>query len=473
MDETKGSFFKKINPVYRILIISVLVFIALFFLAQMICVNSKYTAEAGTDCPAERFVRIDFGNCEYAGDSEFFDPAVPGTYMLRIRNGLFIHTCRLTIIDSIDPKIGLCDVVIGMGKKVEAADFVDSINDATDCTVTYKGTGPDYDLTDQVQQVEITVTDAGGNQVDASANLTILPIEAKVDVPLFSDPPVIEDFVAQSVLEAEGDVAAFAGDPALLDYGTPGVYPIDIIFRGVQYTVEIGVVDVNPPVFSEASDRIIALGDTVAFKNLVEATDDSGSCEITFDANEVDTTKLGTYPITYTAVDESGNESSIVINVTVTDYTADEQELYDKVDEILKSITTDDMDAIAKARAIYDYVTKHVTYTVDSPRSDTVTEALQGLEQSKGDCHVYASLSEVMLTRAGILNKRIERVSEDSSHDWNLIDINDGHGWYHFDTTPRTDHPVIFMWDDEKLREYSDAHGGSHDYDRETYPDIP
>ena len=85
---------KRINPIYLFLGISAGIFVILFFLAQLICVYPKYTVEAGTPCPADRFARIRLGNVEFDPDSEFFEVSVPGTYSLRIKNGLFTHDCR-------------------------------------------------------------------------------------------------------------------------------------------------------------------------------------------------------------------------------------------------------------------------------------------------------------------------------------------------------------------------------------------
>jgi hypothetical protein len=65
----------------------------------------------------------------------------------------------------------------------------------------------------------------------------------------------------------------------------------------------------------------------------------------------------------------------------------------------------------------------------------------------------------------------IERIPEgDSMHYWNLIDIGDG--WYHFDTTRRADGTTFFYWTDAQIKEYSDAHNGTHNYDRSKYPTI-
>ena len=93
----------------------------------------------------------------------------------------------------------------------------------------------------------------------------------------------------------------------------------------------------------------------------------------------------------------------------------------------------------------------------------------------RGDCYNYACMAKAMLTRAGITNMDIERIPAGNSlHYWNLVDIGDGHGWYHFDTTPRVDgNPTILLWTDAQMMEYSQAHGNCFNYDRAVYPAIP
>ena len=83
---------------------------------------------------------------------------------------------------------------------------------------------------------------------------------------------------------------------------------------------------------------------------------------------------------------------------------------------------------------------------------------------------MYACVSKVLLDRAGIKNMDIEKIPAKSRHYWNLVDI--GEGWYHFDTTPRVDHPTIFYWDDATLMEYSENHKLSHNYDHDLYPKV-
>ncbi len=123
-----------------------------------------------------------------------------------------------------------------------------------------------------------------------------------------------------------------------------------------------------------------------------------------------------------------------------------------------------------KAWAIYSYVLGNVSYINHTEKGDWIRAAYEGLVDKKGDCYAYACAAKALLTRAGIPNLDIRRIPTSFEHYWNLVDV--GEGWYHFDTTPRPDHPTIFLWTDAELMEYNAEHYGAFDYDPALYPEI-
>ena len=97
--------------------------------------------------------------------------------------------------------------------------------------------------------------------------------------------------------------------------------------------------------------------------------------------------------------------------------------------------------------------------------------ALDMLNNGQGDCFSFYSIAKAMLTRTGIKNMDIS-VNNPSSgilHYWNLVDIEDGHGWYHFDTTRWDSEIHVFLWEDSQLAVYND---GRWDYNPDNYPPI-
>lgn len=232
--------------------------------------------------------------------------------------------------------------------------------------------------------------------------------------------------------------------------------------------------DNESPVISGTRDFTIFIGAGVSYKKNVTVSDNSGrDIALNVDSSQVNLNVEGVYPVTYTATDASGNSTSVTVNVTVKEQTYDLEQVNILADDVLARIINDGMSQRDKAYAIFNYCKTNIGYINDSVKGDYVRSAYEGFVKKRGDCYVYASTAKVLLTRAGIPNMDIERIpSATTTHYWNLVDIGDGHGWYHYDTTPRWNHPTIFLWVDAQIKEYSDANDNSHNYDRTKYPEI-
>lgn len=233
------------------------------------------------------------------------------------------------------------------------------------------------------------------------------------------------------------------------------------------------VEDTEKPVIEGAADMTVYIGENVSYKSNVKVSDVCPDVSLKVDSSQVNLKAAGSYPLTYTATDCAGNTNSITVTVTVKQRSYSLEEVNQLADQILAKILTDGMSQYDKAYAIFKYVKGNISYVNDSEKGNYLKAAYQGMVTKSGDCYTYASTAKVLLTRAGITNMDIERIpSGTSMHYWNLVDIGDGHGWYHFDTTPRYNHPVIFLWTEAQLKEYSDNNKNSHNYDRSAYPVV-
>lgn len=233
--------------------------------------------------------------------------------------------------------------------------------------------------------------------------------------------------------------------------------------------------DTEAPVITGAIDRTVYIGDTVSYRSFLSASD---NCEegltFTIDSGDVNLNTEGTYTVTCTATDAAGNTTTAEFSLTVAERTYSENEAFELADAVLAEILTDDMSNYDKAYAIFCYIKSHVSYVSTSDHSTWTKAASDALTTGRGDCYSYASVSKLLLTRAGITNMDIHKIPTSTRHYWNLVDIGDGHGWYHFDTTPRRNgHPQIFLWTDAQMMEYSEANNDCFNYDRSAYPEIP
>lgn len=282
-----------------------------------------------------------------------------------------------------------------------------------------------------------------------------------------------EDFV-ETVEDVTEVSLSFQEEPDILLAGeqTVSVVATD---RGGNETVKEAkltlAVDTEFPVIEGVTDLTVYEGGSIAYKRNVTVTDNCPEeLDLIVDNSAVNLSVAGEYPITYIARDASGNETTETATVIVKEQLYDIDEVYALADAVLAKILTPEMTPLEKAQAIYQYNKYNIAYINHSEKGNWVRAAYEGLAYKKGDCYVYACTAKVLLDRAGIRNMDIIKIPTRRSHYWNLVDL--GEGWYHFDTTPRTDHPTIFMWTEAQLMEYSGRHYGSHNYDHSLYPEV-
>lgn len=503
-------------------------------------VYKRCVFEAGVEISPEDFLKKEGMEIAFAKDSKPVDTKVPGDYPVKLKSGMFTYECTATVQDTIPPTGEAVDVYFEEGQMVGPEQFVTSIQDETEVTVSYVKE-PDYSIHGK-QQIEVALTDAGANQTVISSNLITrvtvkeLTLEAGEAIPeiaafLLSEEgeaafvtdlqtvPVnqigdydieiaIHDTTYITVLHVQDTVApvvksknattykskeigceafiASAKDATALNYqfviapdvSLAGEQPVSIQVTdagGNSVTVEAVVTvveDTQPPVISGAADFSAYIGGRINYKGGISVWDDyASSPKLTVDTSQVNVNAEGTYPVTYIATDDVGNQSSVTVYITMKQHVLDESEVYWLADGILAKIISPGMSSYDKLTAIYNWVRGNLGYVNSSEKGNWVNAAYQGLANRQGDCYVYACTAKALLTRAGIDNRDIEKIPSYSRHYWNLVDI--GGGWYHFDTTPRKGETTWFCYiSDAELMSYSVSHHNSHNYDRSIYTDI-
>ena len=188
----------------------------------------------------------------------------------------------------------------------------------------------------------------------------------------------------------------------------------------------------TPPRIEGTRDITSMIGTGIMFRQGVTAFDALGrEIEFGIDSSQVDTNALGVYTAIYYAEDAWGLRTEVEITVTIT--SIDPDEVIRRVDVILEGLIRDDMTQRQKARVIFDWVVQNVEFAGGIGQDNVYEAAWQALQHRRGHCFVFYGISEIMLTRAGVPNMRIERIpGTPTRHRWNLINP-DGLGWHHFD----------------------------------------
>ena len=246
-------------------------------------------------------------------------------------------------------------------------------------------------------------------------------------------------------------------------------------------TVKLNLIeDSEPPIISGAKDLMAYVGDTgVAYYAGVTVTDNChGKLKLQADYALVDLTTEGEYPVTYYAYDHAGNVSTAEITIHVYKEEITLEMLYSKIDPLILELGLADMDKADQARAIFQFVhtDARIVYTDTSDKTDWIREAYFSLENRKGDCFSYFSLSKAFFERLGIENLDVQRLPgfTDDTHYWSMINIaeaNERPVWYHYDATRLRD--VSYsgaLLTDAQIDAFCEQRAYFYYYDRSKYP---
>lgn len=285
------------------------------------------------------------------------------------------------------------------------------------------------------------------------------------------------------------EAAVFSSDGSKTETFAAGEYRIvyfcerdDVI--PVESVLTVIPEDKMPPVIMGATDKDVFLGDTVSYRKGITVSDNEDKNTILeIDASKVDLTRIGEYPLTYSATDKRGNTVSVTVKVRVIERPTDnpgnpssictKEELDALCNKILSEILKDSMTEREKAEAIFNRVAQ-IKYVGTSNKETWISGAYTGLTTGRGDCFNYYAASKALLTLAGIPNYDLKRVGGTSDHYWQIAYV-DG-GWYHFDACPHPNGYEIkcFLLTEDEVAAYSRkaevVRPKYYNYDRESCP---
>lgn len=266
----------------------------------------------------------------------------------------------------------------------------------------------------------------------------------------------LEDFVV-SATDLSGEVSLELKTE--LDFEHPGVTTVVVEATDVNGNVTTGETtltikaDTTPPVFYGLRSMTVEKHSTPDFRQGVSAYDTlDGYVSFTVDSSSVNTAKRGTYYVSYTAVDSSGNRAVSYRTVTVSHDAEDTAAL---VRSTAAKLSNDPL-------AIRNYVRNLIYYSYYNwGGSDPVW---YGMQVQEGNCYVFAEVLKALLEEKGYTCQLIWVTDDYSPHYWVLIYL-DG-GWKHIDATPGPNHMIYDLMNDQQRLETLSG----RTWDRDNWP---
>ena len=271
-------------------------------------VYTKCVFEAGVEVRAEDFLKNKKKEIRFADDSKPVDTHVPGEYPVKLKSGFFTYNCTAVIQDTIPPTAETVTVYYEEGQEVGPESFVTNIQDETEVTVTYMKE-PDLSYFG-VQQVEIVLTDAGGNRIQISSQMISRMAAAELTLEAGENFPGLQAF-----LEKEAKEVSFLTDISTIDTKKPGDYTIEILANGITYTTLLHIQDTVAPVV-EVQNLTIYNSERVACEDFVTKAVDATALTYAFET-EPDMTRLGEQPLILIVTDGGGNTVKKELLLTV------------------------------------------------------------------------------------------------------------------------------------------------------------
>ena len=454
-------------------------------------IKSEIMIEVGESVTAEDFLIRDWKlPVQLETELSDTDLSVPGEYPVSIRYCWLSHESTVRVRDTVPPVGEVQHLTVFSNQIPGAADFVTSITDLTDVTVSF-AQEPDVTLEGD-QTVTIVLTDMGGNTSKYAAILTILFDETAPEITGAEDRYLFlgHDADLLSLVQVTDDLdeaPVLTVDDGGFDPNVEGEYTVtytavDASGNETKVSATFTVIkDEQAPELLGVRPLSVFAGGTIAYRSNVIVTDDIDTAPtLTVDSSQVDLSTPGEYKVVYTATDGAGNSASMETTVTVGEKPSnyvEESVIYEAADERIAKIIRDDMTTKQKVQAVYKWVMGECWYDNNTDKTDWMQAAYRMLNEGCGDCFGYYAVSRLLFDRLGIPNLTVQRLGtakRSTTHYWNMVSIDGGETYYHFDSCP---HPKPYMdtclFTDAELEWYNQRVVDYYLYDKSLYPATP
>jgi transglutaminase-like putative cysteine protease len=282
------------------------------------------------------------------------------------------------------------------------------------------------------------ILDGQSNPTRVTVVDTTPPIAEPAQVQWYLGHPLAPEKLVSNAFDFTQITYSFKQEPDWNSQATQNVIVVltDAAGNVSEYTSSLTLSpDTEAPVLYGVTDHHVYIGQAVAYFADVFAQDNCDSeVDVQVDNSQVDMNAAGTYQVTYTATDSSGNKTQASCSFTFVEETVTDEQLHGAAQQVLSEITTADMSIGDKAYAIFKYVNTHIKYNGISNKNDYKYEAYRGITEGRGDCFTFYATARCLLDEIGAQTMCVERwgsKTKTTHHYWVLANL--GTGWYHFD----------------------------------------
>ena len=245
--------------------------------------------------------------------------------------------------------------------------------------------------------------------------------------------------------------------------------------------METGPSDTVAPQIMGVNKLAVFMGSSIAYRSGILVSDDTDPApKLSVDSSQVNLSAPGTYPVIYTATDSAGNATTVETTITVSEAPTtyvDEELIKETADALLAEIITDGMTKEEQVNAVYDWIAGHCYYIAEFDKSDYMQAAYLMMTTNRGDCYGFYAVSRLLFDRLGLPNLTVTRLPNEtrtSNHWWNMVSLDGGESWYHFDSTPHMTYPTrTCLVTDTFLNEFNLLMPNYYYFDHDSFPDTP
>ena len=308
-------------------------------------VLTDQTIEAGAYMTLEplitNIVENSNDNLIYSEPATQMDYDTPGVYTVTVRlsdlsENYTEEVVTITVEDNTVPTFTITDQTIEAGAYTSLKPLITNIveNSDDELVCNEQGLIMDYD-TLGVYTVTVRLSDQSGNYSEEVVTITVedntAPTFTTSNQTIESGAYINIDWTTYitNVSDNSDGVLTSSEIEDNVDYNTPGIYIINVkvvdeSLNEISHTFNVTVEDTTAPAFTITDQTIEIYIATIDWTTYItDQIDNSDGVLTSFEIlTNVDYDNLGTYTVTVKLVDESLNESTQTINVTVRDTTA-------------------------------------------------------------------------------------------------------------------------------------------------------